>query len=151
RDVEVVVDGLGLLLRVLLAQLGFLLTRALERVVLVLPVEQRADAEDRDEQHREHEELRQERPVADLAEAQVAEVVEAHALPPFAPARTGGAAGDSRFTSKLSVNSLTFWSALRLLVPGIGTSCVCTRSGLVIQGELSMLRISVDTRAFDCA
>src|ERR1700687_1319598 len=97
------------------------------------------------------------RPVSGLADIQPANVVERHALPPLAAGAAGvpgapgalpgapGAVGSvSRFTCRLRMNSLTFCFSS-------GTDLISTNSGKVSQGELSMLRISVETRALDCA
>ena len=64
-----------------------------------------------------------------------------------------GIGGAVRFTCRLSVNSLTrsLAAAHAAAPPGIGTSLISTSSGVDSHGELWMLRMSVDTRAFDCA
>ena len=52
--------------------------------------------------------------------------------------------------SRFSVNSDIFNPAAGG-EPGAGTSLISTKLGSLTHGEASMLRISVDTRAFDCA
>ena len=76
-------------------------------------------------------------------------------LPWEAAAPAGGAAfearvgGAARFSWKASVNSLM--RASLSFAPGDGTALISTSSGWVSHGEDSMLRISVETRAFDWA
>ena len=143
---------------------AFLRLGAIERVVLVFPVEEPAGGEDGDEDGAERERLRQQRPVADIAEVEPAKVVEVHAVPffaggagGFAPAQPGAGptsgltsgGGAARFNWNVSVNSLTRVSFSR--APGSGTDLISTSSGWVSHGDASMLRIKVETRAFDCA
>ena len=66
---------------------------------------------------------------------------------PGAGLTSGG--GAARLIMNVSVNSLIRRSLS--LPPGARTDLISTSSGCVSQGEDSMLRISVETRAFDCA
>ncbi len=59
--------------------------------------------------------------------------------------------GVSRFSWKFSVNSLTRGSCPPWRAVGFATDLISTSSGCVSHGDVSMLRISVETRAFDCA
>src|SRR4030095_9033055 len=168
--IYVVFDRLGLLGGVLLLELPFFLLRAFQGVVLVLPDEHRAGDHDDDQDEEEERGPRQDGPVGYLANLEKADVVERHTS--FAPLGLAGAAGAAAggagvpegvgraawgFASSgggasclilaLSVNSLI----RRSLAVGEGTSLISTSSGCVSDGEASMLRMSVETRALDCA
>ena len=92
-DVELEIDRFRLFGRVLVPERDLLGLRAIERVVLVLPIEQCPADQDGNEDGDEREQLRQQRPVADLAEVEAAKVVEAHTVPFFAAGAGGGAPG----------------------------------------------------------
>ena len=146
-----------------------LLLRAVERVVLVLPVEERAGGDDRDQDGRagaralgSSGQLPTSRMLSRRRSSSVMR------LCAFALAGGGaGAAGAGGRARRAAGGGLRLFGrrgALDLEVqrelvdlridpsaPGDGTDLISTSSGCVSHGDASMLRISVETRAFDCA
>src|SRR5205814_6020529 len=161
--IQLKIDGLGLLRRVGFSQLALFGLHSIESLELIAPVEQPARDHDDHQNQAKHHDLGQQRPVAGLAQIQSADVIERHAGPSFADedALLGGAfpggalpggmvpgfaspAAAARLTCMARVNSLTFCLST-------ATERISTSSGDPSQGELSILRISVETRALDWA
>src|SRR6266536_2499386 len=162
-DIQLKVDGLGLLRRVRVSELDLFSLHSIERVELIAPVEQSARDHDDYKNQAKHHDLGQQRPIAGLADIQSADVVDHHAEASFADAEAplagafpggplpGGVVpafaspvDAARLTCMASVNSLTFCLSS-------ATERISMSSGAASHGELSMLRISVETRALDWA
>ena len=135
----------------------------LELFALVLPVEERSRRPGSTTKISEqHQQLRQQRPGAEVAEVESAEVVEGHASTFIAlaqPASRGAslaARGRSTWRRRFAAMARFMLNVQREFVDaralsGAGTALISTSSGCSSHGEASMLRISVETRAFDCA
>ena len=107
-----------------------------------------------EEQHAEHHDLGQQRPIAGIADIEPANIVERHTLPPLAARRAwrfSGAVRLERFGSAQPLHLQVERELIDSFCLSSGTDLISTSSGEASQGELSMLRISVETRALDCA
>src|SRR6185503_10003838 len=151
--VQIEVDRLALLVEVLLLQPVFLLVAGLESVDLPGGVGEVAADRDGHQDGEQHQRLRRGVPGSRIVPVGVLEIfdegveIEGHGYFFAAPGAAGVAAGagsTARFRKRNMLNSETrFLSTLDALTS--------TSTGLSSHGEESMLRISVETRAFDCA